>query len=410
MSDVKQSYFHEKTEAVLEKRDDSFLITFQRARLRLQDQLEIELIRDADHELTKEVQMDEDELNITVHIPSSFIDFKHIHKKQEYAKWLFADQLVKKVEDHQLNRLNLLICPENIVVDSSMTPYFLHYGVTESLPPYEKEEERVFEELKAAVSAAVDGSQSFERYLKYRDTLKLSDEVKEILYAEDTHTLRELIGRHIRSLENKEKELVKEPKKKWKIRKYMLIGSIVLLVPILVFTVYSIFFIQPKQEAYIETSEFFLNSNYSEVVETLDGYDAEGMPYVTQFQLATSYIVNESLTAEQKKNIQNTITLQSDNRYFLYWIHVGRGMNEKAVDLARSLEDRDLIMFALLNLREDVKDNDSLSGEEKQQKLDSIQTELDEYVKEQEQQQQEEQNQQSDQNSSNSEEQQNNKE
>ena len=138
-----------------------------------------------------------------------------------------------------------------------------------------------------------------------------------------------------------------------------------------------------------------MKSDYSEVVSQLSDYKVEDMPRVVQFELAESYIINESLTEDQKENVKNTITLESDPLYYQYWIHIGRGSAKEALDIARSLEDRDLIVFALLKYREEIKADESLSGDEKQQEIKEVQAEIDEYIDEKEEQErelQEEQN------------------
>lgn len=114
------------------------------------------------------------------------------------------------------------------------------------------------------------------------------------------------------------------------------------------------------------------------------------MPRVVQYELAQSYIINEALTEDQKENVQNTITPQTDPLYYHYWIHIGRGDAKEALDISRDLEDRDLILFALLKYREVVKADDKLESEEKQQKIDEIQAEIDEYLEEQKAQEEEE--------------------
>ena len=55
-----------------------------------------------------------------------------------------------------------------------------------------------------------------------------------------------------------------------------------------------------------------------------------------------------------------------------YW----KGDAKEALDIARELEDRDLIIFALLKYREELKADDRLTSDEKQQEIDEIQTEL----------------------------------
>ena len=103
------------------------------------------------------------------------------------------------------------------------------------------------------------------------------------------------------------------------------------------------------------------------------------MPKVTQYELSLSYIINESLTEEQKEVIRNTVSLQSDPLYFEYWILIGRGNAEEALDIARYLEDRSLILYGLVKYKEQVKSNDDLDTEERQQLLADIENEITEY-------------------------------
>nr|2YNQ_A Chain A, Essb [Geobacillus thermodenitrificans NG80-2]2YNQ_B Chain B, Essb [Geobacillus thermodenitrificans NG80-2]2YNQ_C Chain C, Essb [Geobacillus thermodenitrificans NG80-2]2YNQ_D Chain D, Essb [Geobacillus thermodenitrificans NG80-2] len=139
---------------------------------------------------------------------------------------------------------------------------------------------------------------------------------------------------------------------------------------------------QPKQEAYIQSTELFLQNKYSDVITTLEDYAPEDMPYVIQYELASSYVMTESLTEEQRQTVSNNITLKTDEQYMLYWIYIGRSQSEEALELARTIEDRDLIVYALLKYREQIKGDTDLSGDEKQKKLDEIDQEIKEYERE----------------------------
>ncbi|UOK58015.1 hypothetical protein MGI18_00415 [Bacillus sp. OVS6] len=133
-----------------------------------------------------------------------------------------------------------------------------------------------------------------------------------------------------------------------------------------------------------------MGNDYSEVVSTLAGYSIEEMPNVVKFQLASSYIVNESLTEDQKESLQNTLTLQSDPQYLEYWIHIGRGEAKEALDLARNLEDRDLIVFGLIQYQNQIKADTEMNSEEKQQELQKIDAEIKQFEEEREAQKKEE--------------------
>ncbi|MFF2501501.1 type VII secretion protein EssB [Peribacillus sp. NPDC058075] len=382
MDEKKSSYLEKKTEAAMMKADNGHLFVFQRAKLSMQDPLELQLIHEADDALQKHIEVTEDEVQIRVNPPASFFVFSKAKDKNPLSRWLSSYQILKKIRNHELNRLQLVVCPENIVFDSSLAPYFLHYGVKDSLPPYEHNQDELFKETKATISALVDGQYTFEEYLLYHKTLKLSSESQSILAAGTWDELSTVIQNRIEDLEKEEKSFVHIPEKKWKTGRYTLWGTVIVLVPLLLFTIYTLFFSQPKQDAYVDSGESFLKQKYSEVIDRLENYDPKKMPYVVQYELAKSYVAYEPLDGVRKKNVENAITLQTDSQYLLYWIYIGRGMSEDAIDLARIMEDRELIMYGLVNLKEQIKLDDNLSGEEKETQIKEVDTELSQYEKE----------------------------
>ncbi|MGR9049159.1 type VII secretion protein EssB [Halobacillus faecis] len=384
MSEVQNSYFRQVTGAELMQDGHLSTVIYQKARLKMQDELEIQVLHDIDFSLSKKIDVGEDEISLTMEWPKSFIPYTQLKQKAEYSRWIFAHQLIKIVEQHKFTRLNLVICPENIWIDSAMTPHFLHYGVNESIPPYDNEKERVIEETKAAVAAAIDLSESYIYYLKFRDTMNVSEDVKEILLANDLDELKGMVTRRIQEVENMENKLVKEPEHKWKQRRNVLRGSVLTFLPVFALVIYAFFFIQPKQEAYLESSERFMEDQYEEVIDVLSPYEVEALTTMTRYQLAAAYVEDVSLSEEQKENIRKTITLEAEPEYLDYWIHIGRGQNEKAVNLAKISENPDLILLALYKLQQEVKEENGLSAEEKEQKLESVQQEIEKYEKEQE--------------------------
>lgn len=128
----------------------------------------------------------------------------------------------------------------------------------------------------------------------------------------------------------------------------------------------------------MSSNEAFLQQEYSGVIEQLEDYKVKEMPKVVQYELALAYLTNESLSEEQKEVIQNTVTLQSDDKYLSYWIHIGRGENEQALEEARLLEDRSLILYGLYKYENQLKADESLASDERKEKLDPVQSEIEE--------------------------------
>ncbi|UTR16189.1 type VII secretion protein EssB [Salipaludibacillus sp. LMS25] len=385
MSEKNVTYLEKQIEAVMKEEKGQITVTFQRAKLKLNDEEEVHLLGAMNPEFDREFKLTEDQLIITIKKPEHYVAFSTIHKKSNQAKWQFAFNVIQAIRHHAVDRLKLIVSPENVLFDHGLNPHFLHYGVKESLPPYEDDGNRLWLETKAIVATIIDDKYDFNNYLSHYETLQLNAEAKKVMNAESYDDLFQIIGENLKKDEAYEKTVLHVPRKKWKLQRYIQIALAIILVPAIIYTIFAAFFKIPQTEAYVSSSRSFLEQEYSEVINKLSNYDHEGMPYVVQYQLASAYVVNESLTEVQRQNIQNTLTLQSDRNYFNYWIDIGRGNYQEAIDTARRLEDRDLIIYGLLKQREEVKSDQSLSGEERQERLSSIQSEIDEYRAEKEQ-------------------------
>lgn len=375
------TYLKNRIGAEINQEENKTTFVFQKERVGFKRTSEIIFLKEVNPQITKDIVITDDELIIQAEIPSNFKRFSEIHKEDEKSRWMFAYQLVEKVHSHPYPRLNLIVCPENTVYSRGMEPLFIYYGVQGSLPPFEKNEERIWLETKAVAAAAIDGSFTFEEYLKYSEILELKEIGSSIMSMQDSQSLLNYISEQLDQLEIREKENVRLPRKKWKITRGLSIGFGVLLLPAIVFTIIYFIHEKPKNEAYTLGHEYFLGQNYSQVVTELSPYSVKSMPYVVLYELAYSTVTNERLDEEQKKNVLSNITLQTDVDYLKYWIYIGRGEAENAVDIARAMEDGELITYGLLKRREEIKADQDLSGEEIQTLVEEIDREVEEYEK-----------------------------
>lgn len=381
MSTNQSTYLKTLLEANIKQEENTRTFIFQKERIGLKNSLEITFLEEVEPQIRKEIVMTDDELIIKATVPQSYKEFDALRREDEKARWIFAYQLVEKVKRQPYPRLNTVVCPENIVYDTGMTPFFLHYGVMESLPPFVNEEERIWRETKATVAAAIDPSRAFDDYVHYHETVELSTIPAEIMSMADHSSLLEFIETELQVLQKKESTYVKLPQKKWKTSKFASIGLGILLIPAILFILYTFIYEQPRQEAYLNSHEHYLANKYSDVVTILSQQRVKKMPYVVLYELAHASVINEKLTEAQKENVLNNITLQTDASYLKYWIYIGRAEAEKAIDIARSLEDGELITYGLLKRREEIQAESKLSGEEKQQLLKEIDMEVEEYEK-----------------------------
>ena len=384
MIEKELTYLEKQTEASLKYDEENIEIKLHQAKIKLRDVREINLLKTINPEFKKELIKTDDQLTIRLFPPASYERFQAIQSKSVQAKWRLAYNIIQLASGHSNMRLKLIISPENIMFDQGLIPHLLHYGVKESIPPYEDDQDRLWLEIRSIIATIADQKYDFTTYLSHYETIELSDIAKQIMAAESFEELTLLVNANLQKDAEYESTVIHIPTKKYTIQRYTTLALIIFLIPTLIYTAYAIFFKIPETEAYVEGNQHFLQSQYSAVVDTLGKYNHENMPYGVQYQLASSYVENESLTKEQRRNVQNTITLQSDQRYFSYWIHIGKGNNQEAIDIARLLEDRDLIIYGLLKQREEVKADESLDREERKVTLDNIGREIDEYQAEME--------------------------
>lgn len=381
MKEKKQTYLENQLEAKIEMTPERITITFQKEKIKFQDELEVALLKSANPFIRKEITFTEDELILTFHPEKYQMSFDQIIKHEEKSRWMFAAHLVKAVAAHSSKRLHLFVCPENIVIDESMTPTFLHYGVKESVPPYEKNDEQTLRETKALIAAAIEPKYSFEQYYQFSDSIERTGIVEKILQAKNEGELITIIQKQMKKLVEEEKNFTKMTVVKRNWLRYSITALLLLVIPSCIYNGYSVFVLQPRQDAYVYAQEHFLQKKYSEVINTLSNYEIDNMPKVIQYELSIAHIINETLTEDQKDNVLNTITLQTDSRYYQYWIFLGRGQAEKALTLSRQLEDLDLIMLALLHYEEEVKLDSDLREDERERLLSEIDIEKKEYEK-----------------------------
>src|SRR5699024_5089588 len=184
---------------------------------------------------------------------------------------------------------------ENILFDQGLTPHILHYGVSESIPPYEKNSEQLWEETKAIIAAISDNTHDFYTYLAHYETLKLSETAEKIMFAASHEDILDVIKENINKDIEYERTLTHLPKRKWKVRRYVTWILLICLIPSLAYSAFALFFKIPETNAYVKSNQYFLQNEYSSVIDTLRSYNDEKMPRVVQYELATSYVANESL-------------------------------------------------------------------------------------------------------------------
>ena len=267
------------------------------------------------------------------------------------------------------------IHPENIIIFGGNVQ-MLHFGIEQLLAPRTYDEAFYLASYKALVISILVPKVDFELAVHGLDAVK--DKVaQDILSLESVAAVNRYIAEKYAKLsEESAKNNLLVNKRRWK---SLLIGGAVLAVATLAlsFTTYQSMFNEgPLKSAVIVAQSNFMRKDYSETVESLKNYGAESLPKEAKYILAASYVRLDSLSDKQKEVILNTITESTDDTILNYWIYLGRGRFEKALDVAQNIGDTQLILHAYTNLYESVKANVNMNGSEKQKKLEEYEKKI----------------------------------
>ena len=267
------------------------------------------------------------------------------------------------------------IHPENIIIFGGNVQ-MLHFGIEQLLAPRTYDEAFYLASYKALIISILVPKVDFELAVHGLDAVK--DKVaQDILSLESVAAVNRYIAEKYAKLsEESAKNNLLVNKRRWK---SLLIGGAVLAVATLAlsFTTYQSMFNEgPLKSAVIVAQSNFMRKDYSETVESLKNYGAESLPKEAKYILAASYVRLDSLSDKQKEVILNTITESTDDTILNYWIYLGRGRFEKALDVAQNIGDTQLILHAYTNLYESVKADINMNGSEKQKKLEEYEKKI----------------------------------
>ena len=279
--------------------------------------------------------------------------------------------LAQKMTSIELGENNFkipYIHPENIVILGGKVK-MLHRGIEKLLSPRIYDEEFCLASYKALMVSILVPKVDFELAVSGLDAVK--DKIaQDIIPLRTLEEINQYVSEKYYTLSKKSSiENILVNTKKWK---GLLIATSVLAVvsAVLSFTTYqSMFKDGPLKSAVIMAQSNFMRKDFSETVESLKAYSVDSLPKEAKYILAASYVRLDSLSDKQKETVLNTITESSDDTILNYWIYLGRGKFEKALDVAQNIGDTQLILHAYTNLYESVRSNVNMNGSEKQKKL-----------------------------------------
>lgn len=132
----------------------------------------------------------------------------------------------------------------------------------------------------------------------------------------------------------------------------------------------------PEQRHLLTANEAFIQKDYRTCVETLREMEPEEMDVNTLYILAYAYANMESFRQDEIKTIIENISVSSNEKILEYWIRIGRLETKKAEEIALSLSDDKLLIYAYMKEVDDLENNTQIEGTEKKKRLDELESQI----------------------------------
>lgn len=193
-------------------------------------------------------------------------------------------------------------------------------------------------------------------------------------------TIEDIHNELLSDLDYKEKEdrekYIEVRKRDFNIKKYSIYAMGAAITILTCYTIYSSVFLIPFQKNVIKADNYYSEKNYEGVIKSLEKTRGMKLSKESKYKLAYSYIISESLSEGQKKNITLMLDSKSDENILDYWIAIGKSDYDEAIDLAKKVQDNELLLYSLLSKQRYIQHDTKMTGEEKE----SIQNDLENQI------------------------------
>jgi type VII secretion protein EssB len=286
-----------------------------------------------------------------------------------------ADRYIFLISAYKLSRVaesySFSLAPENLAYDVTFAPKVLLRGA-----PVATEES--FTDRYRALLGELLGAANYEDYLKGGADLYAKDtELKEIALADTPEEVRDIL---VRKLEAKRKDTgrprVKISKGRYRALITLLIAFVVLTLGCAGLTYKYASIDVPELNERIAISNAYASGDYPEVIDAVGEMGADNLSVEERYMAAYAGVKVSALESKQMDNILGSLKVTSDRMLLDYWVYMGLGDYEKGLDLSKRIGKSDLQIYALSVMLEDVKNDSSISGEDKEAKIKSIEDQL----------------------------------
>lgn len=302
-----------------------------------------------------------------------------IEEKQEYQNIFKENRLTKlkaliAVGEFYRYRTQFLfpITPDNLYYDMYGKVFVKFRDICDESHRFFNES--FMKEYKALIGCTLSDKYGYDDYFQGgMDLLKKDRYLAKIVDIEDWDELVSLLKQEAERVSTyNHARKIEVDKGTFKFNRVMTAISFVLILVLVFLGGYYFFWVKPYHQGVIQAQNAYLDLNYTEVVEVLQGISPERLDSHQKYILAVSYVKCENLTEEQKTNILTAVEIQGNEKILDYWISIGRLDIESSKNIAQQISDEQLLVYAYLKEKYILEADTDLSGDEKTARLKTL--------------------------------------
>ena len=365
---------------IYEKNETNWQLSLKRSDVASQDLREL-LLLDLHHPLFLEQAMvaDEDSVTFTYELESHGLSYEEL-KTRTISERIRLALNVFALEAALDLPVTFLLHPANLFITKDAQAKIAYRGVPGIMSPQSLSSEDFLRQAKCFAVTLFSDLDFMDLYNGSLELETLPDFLNELRQTKDLTTAVSVLEKYYLEKSAQEKaDLVLVPSRRHRVFKLATIWLTVSVVLLFIPLIYLIFLQNPFKEKLLQADTAFIKVDYSGVITELEGIAPSSLPNTQKYELAYSYIQGLEFSSDQKKVILNNVTLKSDELYLTYWIQIGRNSFEDALDTAKRINDSDLILYALTQEIKQVREDDKLSGKDREAKLESLENEYKKY-------------------------------
>nr|WP_240622381.1 type VII secretion protein EssB [Staphylococcus lutrae] len=309
-----------------------------------------------------------DRFQVNYHLHENVVTYDKIKQLSTNEKLRYLLNIAK-LDELQNTRYTYQLEPSELHFTKNGLPLLKTRGIRHVIEPLPYTEEAFLTRYKALIIAAFNDKVQFETLVEGHLALyKGTPFDQQIVQAKTLQNLKEILQHHYNQQEEKYKQhYTYVQKKRHALYKWGSVVATTLSLVLLAFLAYMYLSVM-KYDAQVQAGyQSFIKEDYTQVLNDYEDLDAKKLDQVALYAYAKSYVETnkQGLEKDNKNNVLNHITPTANKDYLLYWVVLGQGDIDEALNISTYLEDNDLTKLALINKLNDIKNNPKLSSEKR---------------------------------------------